>query len=183
MYKLGTLQDDVWKEHIHPKTYAVQNRELTSRRIYAGVSPSDPDLFEHLTLCLTPPYFILYILHTPRGEAEPGRYESPSLSAAEFCGFLHTYRRLLSTDARFEIWSYSLKDDATVVWDRHNQIFAYGPIDQYAEKLHAFHYSVGEPSFSVSHEHHYHPENDAEARALIKALTWKFSPLRPEDEQ
>jgi len=183
MYKLGTLDGDVWKEHVHPKTYMVQNPELSSRRIYAGVSPSDPEVFERLTLCLTAPYWILYVLHTPRGEAEAGRYQSQDLNAAEFCRFLHTYRKFLSTDSRFDIWAHSPKDNATVVWDRHNRLYAYGPIDQFAEALEELNYSVGGVPPIPAHEHNYHPENDADARALMDAMDWYMSPLRAEDEQ
>lgn len=89
----------------------------------------------------------------------------------------------LSADARFDLWAHSVAEQATVVWDRHNQLFAYGPLDKFSSQLNALGFTDGDASISFSHLHHYRQEFDADATALLEYFTWSHSPLRPEDEQ
>src|SRR3954466_11022205 len=78
---------------------------------------------------------LLYVLHTTRTGAELGRYESPELNAEAVHVFLDRFGRFLSEDARHDLWVRSHGDDATIVWDRHNMIFVYGPLDVFESAL------------------------------------------------
>jgi len=73
------------------------------------------------------PFQLLYVLHTTRTGAELGRYESPELSAEAVQAFLGRFGRFLFEDARHDCWVRSHGDGATIVSDRHNLIYAYGP--------------------------------------------------------
>ncbi len=152
-------------------------------RIVAGVPGGDQAIFRALTACLEPPYFILYVLHTPRGEGEAGRYQSSALSSAEFTEFLDQYAEYLRADSRFDIWSHSPKSGGTVVWDRHNLLFAYGPLDSYEHALRELGYEPGKPSMDFPHMHFYRDEFDDYAKSLLEHFEWRHTPLQPEDEQ
>lgn len=133
--------------------------------------------------CLEPSYYLLYVLHTPRGEAPPGRYQSPEVTLAEVVGFLEKFGPFLSADARFDLWAHSPSDNATIVWDRHDQIFGYGPLDRYSSKLVSMGFAPGHPSVPTPHEHYYRVEFDDFAKEIMTAFDWSFSSLHPEDEQ
>jgi hypothetical protein len=42
----------------------------------------------------------------------------------------------LRADGRFDLWGYSVRDESFIVWDRHNQVFAYGPSSRISNKHH-----------------------------------------------
>ena len=84
---------------------------------------------------LTGPFQLLYVLHTSRTDAELGRYESPELNAEAVHVFLDRFGGFLSEDGRHDLWVRSHGDDATIVWDRHNLIFAYGPLNVFESAL------------------------------------------------
>lgn len=182
MYKLGHLVSGEWIEHSHTPVYRSPAASDGVERVTAGVPAGDPAVFERLTLCLRPPYFILYVLHTPRGEGDAGRYQSPAISAETLREFIAEFGQFLSADARFDIWAHSPEDRATVVWDRHNMLYAYGPIPAYLNALRALGFSEGEPSIPAPHSHHYHDKHDAAAGKLLQAFDWIYSELREEDE-
>jgi hypothetical protein len=183
MYKLGCLQADRWVEHSHPAIYRLPAATEESQRLVAGVPGGDPDVFVRLVACLTPPYYLLYVLHTPRGEGQAGRYQSPKLSLPELTTFVSEFKTFLAQDARFDLWAHSPAERATVVWDRHNQLFAYGPLARFESELRALGFSLGNPEIPVPHEHHYRAEFDSLAGRVLKSLEWSYSPLQPEDEQ
>jgi len=183
MYKLGHLVSGLWVEHAHPAVFRLPATDEESPRVVAGVPQGDPEVFARLTACLEPPYHLLYVLHTPRGEGAAGRYQSPPLGHAELRAFMAEFGAFLARDARFDLWAHSPAENATVVWDRHNQLFGYGPLDRFAAELRALGFVPGEPEVAAPHEHHYHAGFDAQAAALLRAFDWSFSPLRAEDEQ
>lgn len=177
MYRLGHCVGGKWIEHSQARVFDVTDRVL------AGVPRSDPAIFAALVQCIEPPLFLLYVLHTPRGEAEAGRYQSPELSLAEVVGFLNQFESFLSGDGRYDLWAHSPSDNGTVVWDRHNQLFGYGPLPLYTEKLKSMGFRSGCPEIPSPHEHYYRPELDGLAKELLTEFDWTYSPLRPEDEQ
>jgi hypothetical protein len=177
MYRLGHLVDNEWQRYSHPPVFT------RGERIVAGVPNSDPVVFLAALACLAPPYQLLYILHTPRGEGAEGRYQSPPLALSDVEKFLAKFSPFLSADGRYDLWGHSTSDGGTVVWDRHDKLFAYGPLDRIASALIALGFTEGSPPVPAPHEHHYRPECDALANELLSAFDWTFSPLRSEDEQ
>ena len=105
--------------------------EESHQRISAGVPGSDPEVFLRLARCLEEPLLLLHILHTTRGEAEPARFQSPELSFQEIEAFISAFRPFLANDSRFDLWVHSPSQQATLAWDRHDMLYAYGPLDDY----------------------------------------------------
>ncbi|MCW3849110.1 hypothetical protein OF829_17865 [Sphingomonas sp. LB-2] len=182
-YKLGHLVDDAWRPYSHPPVFDIHRTANGQSRLMATAPGSDPLVFLKLAECLTPPFILLYILHTPRSETEPGRYQSEEISGAELRAFVETFATFLSSDARFDLWVYSPEDRATIVWDRHDLVYGYGPVEALENGLRGLGFSRGEPQLPVPHEHHYHPGCDEAARSLLASRDWSWSPLMPEDEQ
>ena len=183
MHKLSHAVADGWLPHSHAAMYRVVPTQGPGERIVAGVPGGDPVPFESLVATLEPPYFVLYVLHTPRGEGDAGRYQSPPLSGEQFQQFTRRFGAYLSSDARFDIWAHSAAQHATVVWDRHNQLFAYGPLAGYARVLDALGFMQGDAGIPSPHQHHYRPEFDGDAQAILDYLPWSYTPLQPHDVQ
>lgn len=175
--------DEQWAEHSHQPVFRMPVPGAKSQRIVAGVPGSNPEVFLRLARCLEEPLFLLYILHTCRGDGELGRYQSPELSFREVESFVEEFRPFLSADGRFDLWAYSSEQRATVAWDRHNLIHAYGPLESYAAELGRLGFEPGDPKIPAPHTHHYRIELDTLATQLIGRFHWLHSPLRPEDEQ
>jgi hypothetical protein len=135
-------------------------------------------------LSLIQPVFVLYVLHTSRCNNVLGRYQSPPLSFDSVNLFMHEFGEFLSQDGRHDLWLHSPESNATLVWDRHNFIYGYGPLDQFREIL------KGEglqedavAQLPIPHIHMYHQKyDDAEAR-ILHHLQWTLTPLSPEEVQ
>src|SRR5690606_10214436 len=120
---------------------------------------------------------------TPRGEGEPGRYQSPEISFRTLRAFLRDYAPFLAADARHDLWVHSPSSAATVVWDRHNFLFAYGMLDRFQSELRGLGFARGALAHLGAHQHHYRAEFDEAAANILTAFDWRRSPLLPEDEQ
>jgi hypothetical protein len=183
MYKLGRLENGEWIEHTFPRVFTHEATNSKDERLVIGVPSRDVEVFKRLVVALTPPYLLLYVLHTPRGESEPGRYQSDPVSREQFASFITRFGSYLISDARFDLWAHSPGDAATIVLDRHNRIFAYGSTARLVSELEAMDFVSGSVEVPSPHEHHYREECDVNAAALLSMFDWKKSPLRPEDEQ
>ena len=182
MHKLSHLVGGEWVEHSFPPIFEISGQG-ESHRLLAGAPSGQSEPFERIALCLQPPYYLLYVLHTPRGEGEPGRYQSGQLSADECREFISKFGSYLAVDARFDLWLHSPSENATVVWDRHNHLYAYGPLARFASELRALGFAEGVLPPLGAHQHHYRSECDARAMELLSFTTWRHSALRPEDDQ
>jgi len=183
MHKLGHLEAGDWVEHAYAAVYQRPGSPEELQRVVAGVPGGDPGVFGRLVESLASPFYLLYVLHTPRGEGPAGRYQSPAIEGAELRQFLARFSGYLSGDARFDLWAHSPAESATVVWDRHNQVFAYGPLARYELVLQGLGFSSGQVSVPSPHQHFYRAELDSEAALILEALNWSHSPLREGDEQ
>jgi hypothetical protein len=98
--------------------------------------------------------------------------------------FLHRFGTFLNEDARHDLWLRSRQENATIVLDRHNLIYAYGPLDVFERVLVTAGVQRGAlPHAPDPHVHHYHAEFDDSERAVLLALQWKVTPLHESDIQ
>lgn len=178
MFKLAHLVDGEWREYSQAPLFTAG-----PDRVIAAVPSGELAVVEAVAKLLTPPLLLLYVLHTPRSEGEPGRYQSEPMSSAELQEFLTSFRRFLAADGRFDLWFHSPADAATVVWDRHNLIHAYGLTDVLVTCLRAMGFREGKVTVPVPHTHYYHAELDDLASALLRSRDWDRTPLQPADEQ
>src|SRR5262245_32001832 len=104
-------------------------------RLRIGFDQAPDGCVLELASSLVGPFQLLYVLHTTRVGAELGRYESPVLSVDQVHEFLRQFGAFLSQDSRHDFWLRSHDGDATIVLDRHNIIYAYGPLPAYEAAL------------------------------------------------
>lgn len=183
MHKLSAYIDDREIAYSHPAQYQVETTSSGTRRLVVGVPGGDHLVMLKLLGTLPGPFSALYILHTSRGEGPLGRYQSPTLSHQELATLLNDFGQFLGHDARSDFWVHCFETEATIVWDRHNLIFAYGPLTDYEQALRELGFTSGTPAIPAPHAHHYHSGYDAAAKSLLTAYDWRHSSLRPEDEQ
>ena len=146
-----------WLPFRYSNTFVREEVDGTPR-LRIGARSGHVQLLLQCAAQLTPPFAILYVLHTPRGGSAPGRYQSPPLAGAELRAFLQRFGAFLAEDARHDLWLHSLPDDVTLVWDRHDLVFAYGALGPLTEVLESGGLREGWPEVPVPHAHHYHPE-------------------------
>ena len=162
----------------------VWRRERTpgGERLVIGADAAHVEVIEALSHRWIASHKILYVLVVPRGEAEWGRYESPWISRDRAVEFLRRFERFLAHDARHNVWFAAPEEGVSLVWDRHDRIYAYGPLDAYEALLAVRGFRRGEPAIASPHSHYYHAENDDDARALHAWWPWLRYDLQPDDE-
>lgn len=94
MHKLSHQVDGEWLAFLPPAHYRVD-----AGRLSGHLRGGDPAVFEELAGCLAAPLLLLYVLHTPRGEAEARRYRSPELDADTLRAFIRKFGSFLQSDA------------------------------------------------------------------------------------
>jgi hypothetical protein len=136
-----------------------------------------------LAYLLTPPFFVLYILHTSRCGNHLVRYQSPAVQFDAVNGFMAEFGEFLTDDARHDLWLHSPASDATLVWDRHDLIYAYGPLEQFRAVLKNDHEETRVFGPPDPHAHMYHARYDEAERRILGYFQWSRSPLLSGDEQ
>jgi hypothetical protein len=69
-----------------------------------------------------------------------------------------------------------------LVYDQHNTIFAYGPLERFEALLANKKFKAQEFWFPAPHIHSYAPENDVEEERLMNEAAWTYFPLQKQDE-
>lgn len=154
-------------------------------RLKIGASADQIQLMLKLSSCLDAPYFCLYVLVTPRdGSMKAGRYQSPPIESREvLADFLLKFREALQTDGRHHIWVGNAANEGLIVYDKHNVIYAYGPIDKYLSTLHAYGHKAGVVDIPYPHSHSFRSENDEAIRNLLTYWDWQYFPLVASEDQ
>ncbi|MFL6519521.1 MAG: hypothetical protein ACJ8NS_04815 [Chthoniobacterales bacterium] len=179
--KFASQQGDQWLPHDFGKVYA-QEKTSTQPRLGVAASFDGTALLRELTLALAEPFLLLYVLVVPRGRSEPGRYQSGELSRTELDAVFQQFAQFWDSDGRHNIWIRS-SDDGMLVYDRHNLIYAYGPLERFESVLRERGYTIA-PGLSLDfpHQHSYHQEFDDLERELSTRFAVNRSELREGDE-
>lgn len=179
-YKIGELVDGEWRAFRHGNRFARSIAPSGMDCLQIGAAEPFELLLDLGHRYLRPPLGILIVLHTPRTEAE-GRYERNGLDWRETDEFLLRFRGLFERDARADLWVRSAADDAMLVYEKHDLVYAYGHNAEIESDLRARSFLQGEPEIPLPHTHHYHAEFDLDVAAMLGLYEWKRSPLRPGD--
>jgi hypothetical protein len=162
-------------------------REKTSGpdRLVIAPSSAQVDILLKLAAVTPEPYFLLYVLHTPRSDVAAGRYQSPEpVSRDRLMRFLHKFRDFLEGDARHDLWVGSPDKSFLLVYDRHQILFAYGPLDSFKSVLvENGLQEADEVRLPDPHVHRYNQEFDLQAADLLGLWSWKQFPLQDSDRQ
>lgn len=178
LFKVGRLVGGDWLPLVRGDVFEEEESRLRIASRSSGASP-----IPLLAASLKGPFGILYVLHTSRGGAEPGRYQSPELPRAEVEEFLAAHHAFFTRDARHDIWIYDTDSEGMLVWDRHDVIYAYGLLGDFKKALREAGYEPGKVVIPDPHSHNYHDAFDAAEAKVLKAFDWQMTPLKPEDQQ
>ena len=181
LHKLTADRDGVDVPIRWPRVF---RRESTTGggRLAIAVSEDASDLLNALVECLGHEFFLLYVLVVPRGPELPGRYQSPLLQLADVRIVLDQYSALFEQDGRHHVWIGAADGAGTIVYDRHNIIYAYGPLPRFEELLQRRGFERGQFTLATPHAHHYHHQFDTSVRALLDRWDWHRTELRAEDD-
>ena len=181
-YKFGWIPNEE-QVFTYGNVWAVENTTGPDRLIIAPYT-SQIDVLRSLLKVLLGPCWILYVLVVPRSETQAGRYQSEQpILLEDVDNFLIQYREYLEGDGRMNLWIASTSGSATLVYDRHNVIFAYGPLSEFEEILSGLGLTKVETvSYPVPHTHHYHEHFDMKTEQILEDRPWIYSPLKESDE-
>ena len=171
------------ESHHYPNVFERQRFSDGQERLRIGPSRGHMDLMLELVECIQEPLRLLYVLVVARGgRYQPGRYEAASemsLEAAE--GFLKEFGDFLESDGRHHLWVVR-PGFGTVVYDRHDLLYAYGPLDRFVDVLQANGLREGTVEIPATHWHGYHPEFDDAQSRMLSRFRWIHSPLHKGDD-
>jgi hypothetical protein len=181
-YKFGWIPKNE-RRYDYPDVYAFEQTSGPTRLVIAPSANQVSILIDLLQL-MSEPVGILYVLAVPRGGSEAGRYQTASpVSKAQAEEFLKSFKEYFEYDGRHDIWVASMSGSDQLVYDRHNVIYAYGPLPEFETVLLAR--GLGKVEvvrFPSPHTHNYHAAFDQDERNLLRRWRWKRSPLRESDE-
>jgi len=95
MNKIETLQGSDWLPPQNHPSYTHETLDGGAERLFGCIPSGDPSVFSKVVQSLAPPYSLLYVLHTPRGEAEAGRYQSEELSPQQLTDLIARHEPFL----------------------------------------------------------------------------------------
>lgn len=152
--------------------------EKDGSRLIVAPRINQIDVMLDLVKFLRPPFIVLYVLQVGNEEIVPGRYElDQSFSYEELTRFFRRFRDFFENDGRHHIWVRSDASDATLVYDQHNVIYAYGPLDEFEKVCMRNGLSQGNVEIPFPHVHAFQARFDDELVALLSEWTWIRSDL------
>jgi hypothetical protein len=181
LYKFGFLNPEDQPYH-YPNVWATEQTSGPSRLMIAPRG-NQVDLLLRLIEAMPESFLVLYVLVVPRGGSEAGRYESSELQTRDSVRqFLQEFKDFFENDGRHHLWIHSVSNSGTLVFDRHNLIYGYGPLNDLETILS----EIGlEKSLSIQipdpHAHHYNESLDREEHRVLAYWPWLSTPLLDAD--
>lgn len=188
IYKIGRFRNPAKPSsveeirHKYLNSFAAEETKGV-RRLRIGAAGDPVVTVQTLSSLLSEPLYILLVLHTSRCDSMLARYQSPAVHRQGLQEFFSQFGTFLGDDARHDTWIHSRGDNATIILDRHNLIYTYGPIEAFRAALLELGFREGVVEIPVPHTHNYHPEFDAAERQILAWFDWSKTPLRADDEQ
>ncbi len=181
-FKLAAQHGDAWVEHAHSHAFR-RERPGTQERLVAAPHGDQVGLLIELTRELPEPFHVLYVLLASRRLRSEGRYQATGpVSRDELETFLGRFRGFLEQDGRHHLWIVSPEAHAALVYDHHQLVYAYGPLEEYERVLRQAGMDEGPIVVPPEHQHRYHSEMDEEEDAVMAFREWTWFPLEPEDD-
>lgn len=181
-HKISSLVGSDFVPYSYPNAWAVEKTNGPDRLIIAP-SSGHIELMTKLAGVLAEPFGILYVLLVSRRDNDLARYQCPSpCKREEMESFLREFKEYFESDGRHHIWVASIPSSATLVYDQHDVIYAYGPLAQFKKVLHGEGLRENPISFPAPHAHNYNPQFDEQEQRVLNYWDWRKSPLTEDDE-
>ena len=183
MHKFGIIKEnDIDHPYQYGDIWCVEKTTETERLAIAPDTDQINWMIELAKQWETDEFYLLYVLVVSRLGKEPGRYQCPNrLSFSDLVNFLRKFTIFFETDGRHHLWIGTPNNQNLIVYDRHNVIYAYGPLNKYENILRKANFIQKKIIFPDPHSHRYNQENDKEEEELLNYFDWLFSPLQKND--
>ncbi len=137
-----TSQNGSWERFAPGEDVAWSCEPSYARQVVGGVErlviapgSAPVGLLRELLPLLPEPLWVLYVLVTPRSEAAAGRYQSAKPhKREEVLAMLDRFEEYFASDGRHNLW-LAAPPAGQLVLDRHEVIYAYGPIAEIVARL------------------------------------------------
>jgi hypothetical protein len=182
-YKLGYFNPEE-QPFLHPNTWAVEETSGPSRLVIAPAKDQVKLLLRMMEV-MPEPFWVLYVLTVSRAGNQLGRYQSAEPKNRESIKrFLGEFAQFLENDGRHHLWIGSEPGPELLVYDRHNKIYAYGPLEQFSEILSEIGLTPA-PSIEIPspHSHHYNQTYDETEASFVNYWEWLRTPLLDSDDE
>lgn len=175
------MQNGVESEHVRRDACEEIRYSDGTQCLRVTTAASGADLLKTLGACLEGDWFFLYILLIAHTENRPGRYQSPPIQCYDgVTAFIDKYREFLDGDGRHHLWLGRTAGSEKIVYDNHNVIYCYGPLERYMGNL--SHLPSAAVIIPAPHTHHYNAEFSLTERLILDEWAWKWFPLAPNDD-
>ncbi|MEM5767888.1 MAG: hypothetical protein AAGU32_06320 [Bacillota bacterium] len=180
MFKLGCHRNNETQEYYYSDLYNVEQKS-SYERIVIGLAQGHINTVLDLTAVLNEPFYMLYILHTPRTGNKPGRYQSQAVTYDNISMLLKRFKNFFENDARHDLWIHSPKTNTTIIYDRHNLIYLYGFTDEQVHIIEKKSLKKESINIPCPHVHCYNSEYDIFESELVNEYQWIRTQLHDED--
>lgn len=183
LIKFKSQQNGAWIRPVFRKEFCLERMSSGGYRLYFTTDNGFVSLVLSLSEAMVEPFYFLYVLIVSRrAEHDEARYQSPELSREKLRSFLSYNTNFFEQDGRHNLWIHSPTNNATIVYDRHQIGYAYGPMEIFKSILEKNELKeVPDIKRYIPHAHCYHAEFDDEETSVIKTFEWRKSPLREQD--
>jgi hypothetical protein len=182
IYKFGWILNEE-RRYEYPNIFAVQQTSGAARLVIAP-SANHISILLDLLQVMSEPFGILYVLVVPRGGNEPGRYQTANpVSREQTEQFVKRFSDYFGKDGRHDVWVGSMSGSGQLVYNRHNVIYAYGPLPEFEKVLLSRGLTnVEAVRFPSPHTHNYHAAFDQDEQDVFRYWNWRRYPLDESDE-
>lgn len=156
----------------------------TWSRLTIGATRDHIDLALRLAQEFDPSYYLLWVLVVPASNHKPGRYQSPAITSHDtLADVLTRYRAFFEFDGRHHLWIGATDGLGQIIYDNHNILYAYGPLDKFEGVLLGAGLTRGTVEIPCPHAHFYARDAAATEDALFDELGWEWHPLVDEHDE
>jgi hypothetical protein len=175
---------DLVEAFTYPHRWTKERLSTGLDRLVVGPNGGHIDLIIALIEKMHGPFGILYVLTVPRCDHQQGRYQSESpCEKWQLLSFLEDFRDYFEKDGRHHLWIFGLGDKSQLVYDNHNVIYAYGPLESFERVLVEAGLEPGEVPRPAPHVHVYSEAFDKDEDRILSQHHWKWFPLVEETDE
>ena len=176
-WKLGAFDPSAgWVPVTLPNTFC-RETERGVERIAVAPATRPLKVLGSLLEPLEGPFRFVYCLLTGSEAWKAGYYSVPTdLERKEVETVLEEFEDFFERDGRHTLWIASPREKATLIYDEHNLIFGYGPLDSWMSQLQSSNLQPGQVSVPFPHTHHRHDGLESELDRLLSSREWLVRP-------
>ncbi|MBL8876535.1 MAG: hypothetical protein JNM86_12135 [Phycisphaerae bacterium] len=105
------------------------------------------------------------------------------MSSGEIDEFLREFGEFFDRDARHCVWIGQPNKSGLIVWDSHQWVYGYGPLEKMQRAAEARGLVSGRAEIPVPHKHNFHAIFDDAEEEVLSRFEWLRTPLLDGDDE